>query len=145
MNATQPTTQNTTPRKKVLMEISGRYTQVRLIAKVQDPPVLHWRDSQKKDEPMEVFNPKMDEYGTRIYEIPLCYAERLMNGEPYKYQLVYPGKITMMIDTPNGGKEAKVFEAVSPYLKAGEIQRDEFGLPKWMPKDELPLDADDVK
>jgi hypothetical protein len=117
------------PRKpNSLQEHPYRTAEVTIVAHVTEPRVLQWKDPYSDDKAPKSFQPLMSEEGACMYIVPFAYAERLLRGEPYKYQLIYPKRILMNFPSKNGGTERREVFGVVPKVIGNKQVVDDNGV-----------------
>jgi len=133
-----------TGRNLKLTASSGIKQRIRLFALVTISKTLEWTNPYTNER--EIFPQMKSENGSRIYDLPMPYGQRLLASEPYKYFLCTPDVVTVSFAVPGGGREERNVFAKEEHVilknKVKEVQRDESGLPKLVAKE---LDADETE
>lgn len=113
---------------------------VKLFALTPSDKHLEWENTYTKDKGVEFFFQKINEHGTKMYEVNLPYAQRLIAGQPHKYFLAYPDVVTVRFQLPGGGSEfKKVFRVKEKLGKDGKVvidpdkKRNPHGYPTFIP------------
>jgi hypothetical protein len=93
---------------------------VKLFALTPSSKHLEWYNPYTKD--TDFFFQKINKHGTKMYEVPLPYAQRLIAGQQYMYLLAYPDIITVRFQLPGGGTEfRKVYRVTEKLDKDGKV------------------------
>ena len=145
-----------TPTFKKMMDASGNRQVITIGAKlmlIQARP-LKWVNPHSPDGQRgisDVYEPRVDEDGVIMYQVPLPYARRLLSAEPYKFVLVAPDVLRLEVKTKNGGKEMTMLQAMVPKYEYNitqyvddapdikiprRIVKDSIGVPEWCTPEE---------
>jgi hypothetical protein len=132
-----------------MREATGREQTVVLVSliTVDRAKVLEWLDKHSEEGQRGIpktFEPRVDDDGAVFYRVPVPYARRLLEGEPYKYLLVEPSLIRVPMSTSAGGiSQVMVSSKVKKKDEEGNTVKDKQGVPVWIDPEDA-LDDDEL-
>jgi hypothetical protein len=131
---------------KKLVGHPARTAIITLLANTPVPRVLQHKDKYSKPEEAPIsYQPRTNEHGAVIYEVPLPYATRLLSGEPSKYQLLAPEVLFVNMEQRNGGHALVEIKASTPIMVDGVVARRSDGLPVYAVQESVEAEPEPSK
>lgn len=140
--------------KKKLFVFQGEGSEdqmVKLFALTPSGKYLEWVNPYSESKVPKIFMQKTNQHGTKMYDVNLPYAQRLISGQPHKYFLAYPDVIQVKFGTKGGGSEIRNIHRVTEKLdKDGKVvidpdkKRNPHGYPKLVNPGEADEDTTEI-
>lgn len=95
---------------------------VKLFAFTPSSKPLEWLNPYTASDVPEIYMQKINTRGTKMYEVKLPYAQRLLAGQPKMYFLAWPDVVQVRFELPGGGSEFRsVYRVTEKLDKEGKV------------------------